>query len=61
MNDSNPERTGPRPDPSQGAQQGRLTPAQLTRSDLRGKSPEWIEAQRVAGRLDDLLAGRTQP
>lgn len=60
MNDT-PDRTGPRPDPTQGAQQGRLTPGQLTRADLAGKSLEWIEAQRVAGRLDDLLAGRPQP
>jgi hypothetical protein len=31
---------------------------QLSRADLRGMSPEAIDAARVAGRLDDLLTGK---
>ncbi len=47
----------PAPDPTQGAKQGAGVD-QLTRADLAGKPPEWIEAQRVAGRLNDLLGIR---
>ena len=45
----------PVPDPSQGAKPGDGTHNQLTRADLAGKSPEWIEAAREAGRLNELL------
>lgn len=48
----------PAPDPTQGAKPGQGT-AQLTRADLAGQSPEWIEAQRAAGRLNDLLGIRS--
>ena len=34
-------------------------PGQLTRSDLKGMSPQAIEEARVAGRLADVLAGKT--
>lgn len=43
----------PAPDPTQGAKQG-AGKDQLTRADLAGKSPEWIEEQRRAGRLDHI-------
>jgi hypothetical protein len=49
MAPSDPER--PAPDPSQGARPN-SGPAQLTRADLVGKSPEWIEEQLQAGRLN---------
>lgn len=48
----------PAPDPTQGAKPGQGT-AQLTRADLAGQSLEWIEAQRAAGRLNDLLGIRS--
>jgi hypothetical protein len=41
----------PAPDPSQGAR-ANSGPAQLTREDLAGKPPEWIEEQLLAGRLN---------
>jgi hypothetical protein len=34
-------------------------PSQLTRTDLSGMSPEAIETARVAGRLDDLMSGKS--
>jgi hypothetical protein len=32
-------------------------PAQLTRADLKGKSPEWIAKAKAEGRLKNLLGG----
>lgn len=46
-----PEGRTPAPDPSQGAR-ANSGPAQLTREDLAGKPPEWIEEQLLAGRLN---------
>lgn len=44
----------PQPDPAQGARPPEPGKSQLTRADLVGKSPEWINEQRLAGRLDEL-------
>ena len=44
----------PQPDPSQGAKPG-ASVAQLSRTDLKGMSPEAIAEAKAAGRLDDLL------
>ena len=57
MNDT-PDRTGPRPDLSQGAQQRTPDLGQLTRADLARMSPQEIAAAHDAGRCDDLLSGR---
>lgn len=48
----------PQPDPAQGARPPEPGKSQLTRADLVGKSDDWINEQREAGRLDEILGIR---
>lgn len=49
---------GPRPDPTQGAQQRDLGVGQLGRGDLARMTPAEIVAAQESGRFDDLMSGR---
>lgn len=49
---------GPRPDPSQGAQQRPAGLGQLGHADLQGMTPQQIVAAQEAGQFNDLLSGR---
>jgi hypothetical protein len=48
----------PKPDPSQGAKPGSIT-AQLSKADLAGMTPQQINEALEAGRLVDVLAGKS--
>ncbi len=49
---------GPRPDPTQGAQQRDPGVGQLGRADLARMTPAEIVAAQESGRFDDLMSGR---